>query len=343
MKLPNQPTKLVGFESHADLVKLQWAGLPTVAFEALWLRQNAHEDRDPDSDAYTPLYELPLKPKIRSAKLEGDWLKVRWHEEELISEYPLRELFVIAFEVAQEPKRAKVPQADLPAEPLAIEELRDDRDARLKWLKALLDRHHAPLTVGQLKQIDRLALVVPTEAGPVTTLEQEAPRINEQTRSTLGTFRADKPQFAAVGGAGGERRVTLTDFAVVLEEFRLEHPDALTQIVSRQVRFERNGLRHERAHLELNEKHVLESGAFCDATLAPLPFGGEQLERFTLAYQKFARTLMAAPPSFEFELKPEQAVVFDTGRYLVGASDPKLPLTYLSGPHLMALCRRLEA
>ncbi|MFW5698084.1 MAG: hypothetical protein ACOCX1_05980, partial [Fimbriimonadaceae bacterium] len=332
MKLPNQPTKLVGFESHADLVKLQWAGLPTVAFEALWLRQNAREDRDPDAENYTPLYDLPLKPKVRSAKLEGDLLKVRWHEEELISEYPLRELFLIALEVAQEPKRTKVAPAALPDEPIGLDELLEDRDSRRNWLNALLNRHHAPLKVGQLKQLVRLSLVVPTESGEVTTVKQEAPRIGERTRATLGAFRPDRPQFAAVGGAGGDRRLTLTDFAVVLEEFRLEHPDALTLLVSRKVRFERNGLRHERAHLELNEKHGLDSGAFCDAALAPLPFGGQQLERFTLAYQKFARAIAATPSSFEFELKSEQAVVFDTGRYLLSCSDPQLPLSYLSGP-----------
>jgi alpha-ketoglutarate-dependent taurine dioxygenase len=366
----------------AETLTIEWSGGEVGEFASIWLFDNSPEHRDPHNDQrLIDVADLPLRPRIRSAALQGGNVRVEW--ESAARPHAAFSLDWLASQLQS--LRQRRPECAVHGwlEGAALEVSRDfaratfaevgaDRSLRLHWLTRLLQdgvaflREVPSSEAALLEAMQLLGRVLETNYGQVFEV-RSVPQPENLAYSDLGLglhtdnpYREPVPGFQAlhalVASPDGGDSVFADGFALA-EYLRAIDPDAFARLARTPVPFHYRSkdadLYAERPLIQLSCRGEVTAVHYNSRSIAPLHFGALEAAAFYAAYRRFALLLRDPRFQLKFRLADGELVVFDNQRILHGrtAFSSARHARHLRGCYLMrdsvystaALLRRAPA
>lgn len=332
---------------------LSWADGRTDALSPLWLLDNDLAFRHPHTNQrLRELRSLPPAPQLASVARSGGELVLRWAGGLPDTVYPLAWLDEHAPRTPRDGRRfwgAEL-QARLPAVPFDAltfdhgqQQVLDDLH-RLGWARV----RGVPAESGQVLGLARrFGHVRATNYGELFDVVSKPDAEHLAYTGVELAVHTDNPYRDKVPGVqilhclrasldGGGETVLVDGFAAV-QALQAQDPHALQTLAQLAVPFRYrdadNDLRWTRPLVELDRQGRPVAVAFNDRSMAPLPFGAQDTERFYAAYRAFAALVHAPESAVRFLLEPGDAIIFDNQRVLHGRAgyDGAAGLRHLQG------------
>jgi gamma-butyrobetaine dioxygenase len=332
--------------ASAETLTIEWADGGVSQFPSLWLRDNRSEDRDAHSgQRLIDVTDLPVSPRIRSARREDGAVRVEWEGESGHSSFALSWLAAHAFGRAARPPEREVRRwltgAALDAARdfawASLAELGNDPHVRLGWLTRLLQDGLAfvsalPVTEDAiLEAVALVGRVLETNYG-LTFDVRSLPQPENLAYSDLGLglhtdnpYREPVPGFQALHALipareGGDS--LFADGFALAEQLRVSAPEAFARLTATAVPFHyRAGdvdLYAERPLIELAVSGEVAAVHYNSRSIAPLRLPPQELPRFYDAYRRFAQLLHEPNWQLRTRLEGGTLAVFDNRRTLHG-------------------------
>ena len=323
-------------------LRIHWPEGGASDYSALWLRDNAPEDRDPGSgQRFLDIADLPESPRIASAIPEAGSVRIHWMDEEKTSRF----------------SRAWLREYDpgLPPEPIApapvlwraadaetllwtdYEEVKNTPEGRYRWLRAIATQGLAflrgvPTEEARLfEPASWIGYVRETNYGRLFDVRSEPNPINlAYTNIGLG-LHTDNPYREPVPGlqmlhclqASGEGGESLfADGFALAEHLHTQDAAACDLLTQTPVRFTyAHGevcLSAERPLIERNRLGGWEAVRYNNRSIAPLRLPADILPAFYAAYRALACLLRDPQFLVSIKLRSGDLVVFDNQRALHG-------------------------
>ncbi|MCA9542837.1 MAG: TauD/TfdA family dioxygenase [Myxococcales bacterium] len=340
-------------QPHNGRLRLTWADGRVDELSPLWLLDNDPAFRHPRTNQrLRELRSLPTAPRLSSVALVDRGLALRWADDLPDTVYPVAWLDE---HTPQTPRNGHRPwgaelQARLPA--VAFDVLAFDHGQR----QVLDDLHRlgwarvrgVPLESGQVLALARrFGFVRATNYGELFDVISKPEAEHLAYTGVELAVHTDNPYRDKVPGVqilhclncsrdGGGETVLVDGFAAV-QALQARDPEAVRTLAELAVPFRYrdrdNDLRWTRPLVELGRDGRPVAVAFNDRSMAPLPFGAQDTERFYAAYRAFADIVHAPESEVRFLLEPGDAIIFDNQRVLHGrgAYDGRTGLRHLQG------------
>jgi gamma-butyrobetaine dioxygenase len=342
---------ITGVHPDADgrAVSVRWSDGRTARFHALWLRDNALDDktRSPgNGQRLITILDVPAQTWIAEAKVEAGGLVVRFMPEDKWVVFPSAWLGGHAYDRTErrdagwtagelvrwtrETMQRRVPRAGYRAALASGAVLRDWLSAVRAYGFAVMD--DLPAESGALcKVVDLFGYIRETNYGRWFEVRAEV-NPNNLAYTNLGLqahtdnpYRDPVPTLQILSCVentveGGESSV-VDGFAVV-EALKAESPEAFRLLSTHAARFEYAGasgvrLRSKRPMIELGPDGELLAVRFNNRSLAPVvDVSFDAMEGYYAAYRRLAELI--EDPRFEvtFKLQPGEAFIVDNTRVL---------------------------
>ena len=329
-----------------DRLTIEWESGTTSDYASLWLRDNMREDRDPHSgQRLTDIADLPAVPRIRSAALAKDGVRIEWEGDARSGHFALAWLAAhTATAVPQRPELATrlwLEGATLRAERdfawIDLASARTDERQRLSWLTRLLQDGIAflsgvPTQEGALLAAMPLAgRLLETNYGVLFDV-RAVPQPENLAYSDLGLglhtdnpYREPVPGFQALhvlqsAGTGGDS--LFADGFAIAEELRTTDPTAFATLAHTAVPFHYRSasadLYAERPLIQLATGGAVAAVHYNSRSIAPLRLSLPATTAFYKAYRRLADMLRVARYQLRTGLGSGTVVVFDNQRILHG-------------------------
>ncbi len=328
-----------------DGLCLRWCDGRRSEFAGIWLRDNRPEDRDGHSgQRLIDVTELPPDPRIRAATIGGSALLVSWHDEPLVSVFPLEQLRGLATAHEERPERqqrrwlhgaACDPRRDFAWQSAVA--LRAAEALRLEWLVRLLQDGIAfmsgvpQIESGILEAAGLVGRVAETNYGLVFDV-RAVPTPENLAYSDLGLglhtdnpYREPVPGFQAlhvlVAAPDGGDSLFADGVALALH-LRERAPAAFDLLTRTPVPFhyraDQADLYAERPLIELDCTGAVAAVHYNSRSIAPLNLPAARCAEFYGAYRLFAEMLQDPRFQVSTQLGDGDLVVFDNRRILHG-------------------------
>jgi gamma-butyrobetaine dioxygenase len=330
----------------ARLLTIEWDDGALSEFAAVWLRDNLPRDRDPHSgQRLIDVCDLPAQPSIRLATVSDGTLWVQFeHEEGTPAAFDLQWLAAQSEFSPQRPERrprmwldgsSLAPRQDFAH--AAIDDLRRDPGAQLRWLTGLLQSGLAFMS--GLPQTDAAILDAMTLVGRVCETNygrvfdvRAVPSPENLAYSDLGLglhtdnpYREPVPGFQALhvliaAPEGGDS--LFADGFALSDHLRTVDPNAFDILSRTPVAFLYRSkdaeLYAERPLLQLDCRGGIAAVHYNSRSMAPLRTTGAGAEIFYAAYRRLAALLREPRHHLKVRLGGGELVVFDNQRILHG-------------------------
>lgn len=334
-----------GISAGTAALTITWSDGTVSEFASLWLRDNIPEDRDRFSgQRLVDVADLPVNPRIRSARLDDALLCVDWEEESRSSAFPLSWLYGAARPAAPRPElqlRRWLNASNLtPAGDFGFVQypiLQSNSAVRLGWLTRLLQDGIAFLTQvprthhAILEAMRYVGYVPETNYGRVFDV-RAVPQPENLAFSDLGLglhtdnpYREPVPGFQAlhalIASPDGGDSLFADGFALA-EHFRATETAAFEILTRTPVPFHYQAagvdLYAERPLIELSCNGSVAAVSYNNRSIQPLRLGPDDCARFYPAYRKFAELLRDPSRQMRVHINSGDLVVFDNRRVLHG-------------------------
>ncbi len=359
----NKPATIRHLEHAPTRLYLDWSDGVRSEFHANWLADNDPLHRDAFSgQRLIDITDLPSAPKIQSARVEGDQVRIDWHE--VLPPTRLDVAWLVDFRAAPEESSRGLVFLWPDGAPLDARRdfawltptlWRSDRRRASAWMARLVREGLAflgqvPAEPGAL--IDALAPVgqiVATNYGTLfdvrTVAQPENLAYSDQGLGlhTDNPYRDPVPGFQALhcltsSATGGDS--LFADGFALAEELRTADPEAFRLLTTTPVPFAyRSADAHlyaERPLIQLGFRGEVTAVHYNNRSIAPLQLAPSALEPFYRAYRRFAERLREQRFQVKVHLDPGDLVVFDNHRVLHGrtAFTPGAQARHLQGCYL---------
>lgn len=326
---------------------IEWADGGASEFLSIWLSDNRPDHRDAYSgQRLIDILDLPPEPRIHSAVLEADSVRIQWEDQARATAF---ELSWLARYVSGERGRG-APELDtrLWLEGGSLEAARDfgwsmvsefraSPAARLTWLTALLKDGIAFLRglpcdeSALLNSVGLIGQVLETNYGRVFDV-RSVPQPENLAYSDLGLglhtdnpYREPVPGFQAlhamVTSAEGGESLFADGFAIA-EHLRATESEAFRLLTRTAVPFSYRSkdadLYAERPLIQLSCDGAVAAVHYNSRSIAPLRLEARELPPFYASYRLFAGLLRSPRFQLKLRLADGDLVVFDNRRILHG-------------------------
>ena len=327
------------------LLSIEWDDSTAAKFPSIWLRDNLHEDRDPYSgQRLIDVTQLPLRPRIRTATVADQTLRIVWQDESRESTFALDWLYKQA-RTRTDPPQLQVrrwlegaqlePRRDFAFQSMAA--LLAGAELRLQWLTRLLQDGIAFLSdvpctdEGILEAMKLIGRVAETNYGLVFDV-RAVPQPENLAYSDRGLglhtdnpYREPVPGFQAlhtlVAAPDGGASLFADGFALA-EHLRHADPDAFGILTRTAVPFhyqsQQADLYAERPLIKLDCRGAVSAVHYNARSIGPLRLPAEECATFYVAYRRFGELLRQEQFQLTTLLGSGDAVVFDNQRILHG-------------------------
>jgi gamma-butyrobetaine dioxygenase len=332
-------------DSQPESLSIQWADGEVSEFASPWLRDNLREDRDPHSgQRLVDIADLPEAPRIRSAVLENESVRIEWEGEPRGASFDLDWLAAHALGDAPRSEDAARRWLDGAALDAArdfaratLSEIRDSAAVRLHWLAHLLQDGIAFLTglaaeeAAILDAVSLLGRVAETNYGRVFDV-RSVPQPENLAYSDLGLglhtdnpYREPVPGFQAlhvlIASPDGGDSLFADGFALA-EHLRAIDPGAFSTLTRMPVPFLYRSkdaeLFAERPLIQLSCRGAVAAVHYNSRSVAPLRLAARDAPAFYAAYRRFAALLRDPQYQLTLRMKAGDLAVFDNQRILHG-------------------------
>ena len=331
--------------STADLLTVEWANGERSEFAGIWLRDNLREDRDPHSgQRRNDVVDLPAEPRIKSARLAEDEIRIEWEGDAAPASFALEWLARHGSASARRPEQRIATwlagggmNAARDFAWSSIAQLQREPAARLDWLTHLLQSGIAfssslpPTDEAILDAVAPLGSVCDTNYGRVFDV-RSVPQPENLAYSDLGLgLHTDNPYREPVPGFqmlhvliaspdGGES--LFGDGFAIAEHLRSTDREAFAVLTQTAVPFLYRSkdaeLYAERPLIQLSCDGEVTAVHYNSRSIAPLQRDARECERFYRAYRRFASLLRDPRFQLRFMLRDGDLAVFDNQRILHG-------------------------
>ncbi|MBX3568974.1 MAG: gamma-butyrobetaine dioxygenase [Rhizobiaceae bacterium] len=331
------------------VVSVAWAGARTARFHALWLRDNALDDKTRSAgngQRLITILDIPSQTRIAEAAVRGGGLAVRFMPEDKWTEFPSAWLEDHAYDrpgaaetgwtgerVVRWTKatmQGRVPRVGYGAASTGKAALRDWLGAVSAYGFGVMDG--LPAESGALCKVsDLFGYIRETNYGRWFEVRAEVNPSNLAYTNlglqahTDNPYRDPVPTLQILSCVentveGGESSV-VDGFAVVAA-LKQEDPEAFRLLSTHAARFEYAGssgvrLRAKRPMIELGPDGELLAIRFNNRSLAPVvdvPF--DEMDAYYAAYRRFAELIEDERFEVTFKLKPGEAFIVDNTRVM---------------------------
>jgi gamma-butyrobetaine dioxygenase len=357
----HDPSELAKLSFDAQHLRIDWADGHQSGYDAIWLRDNCPQDRDPrNGQRLVDIADLPLEPAIGAVSQDSNGsILITWRSEPKSTWFSLDWLRTNCY--CPEHRRARNHKRVLWTAAISAKLLWLDYDAlqscqsRAQWLRALAEYgiaflRNAPCIAGQVLEIARfVGYIRETNYGKIFDVRSvENP--NNLAYSDLGLgVHTDNPYREPVPGLqilhclqasqeGGES-IFVDGFAVA-ESLRVDHPRAFETLARIEVPFafcdDSAELRARRPLLTVSPTGELLAVHYNNRSIAPLSLAPDQLADFYTACRLFAGLLRASKFEFRTKLGNGDLVAFNNRRLLHGRTgvQPGTAKRWLQGCYL---------
>ena len=331
--------------ARPDSLCIEWDDGTTGEFASVWLRDNLPEDRDAYSgQRLTDVTELPVEPRIRSARLADTDVRIVWQDESRVSALALHWLYEHSGTHHRRPESqlrrwldgAQLnPRRDFAWRPMAS--LKADPRARLEWLTRLLQDGIAFLSdvprveAGILEAMTLVGRVAESNYGLVFDV-RAVPQPENLAYSDRGLglhtdnpYREPVPGFQAlhtlVAAPDGGESLFADGFALA-EHLRQSAPEAFAALTRTAVPFryrsDHADLYAERPLIQLDCTGAVTAVHYNSRSIAPLRLRADECRSFYAAYRHFGELLREPRFQVSIFLGNGDVVVFDNQRILHG-------------------------
>lgn len=325
---------------------VHWPDGQVSEFNSLWLRDNRREDRDAHSgQRLIDIMDLPAAPRIQSASIDSDHVRIAWDDEPVSASFPLSWLAAHAPHAARAAveldTRRWLQGATMSAAEdfawISFDAARQPTAARLRWMVRLLQDGVAFIRGvpcnenGIVEAMASLGQIATTNYGLVFDV-RSVPTPENLAYSDLGLglhtdnpYREPVPGFqslhALLTSAEGGDSVFADGFALA-EHLRTEDPQSFTQLTQTAVPFAYRSkdadLYAERPLIQLSCNGSVAAVHYNSRSIAPLRMNATDAQRFYAAYRRFATLLREPRFQLKFRLRDGDLVMFDNQRILHG-------------------------
>jgi alpha-ketoglutarate-dependent taurine dioxygenase len=344
---------------------IEWADGGASEFLSIWLSDNRPDHRDAYSgQRLIDILDLPLEPRIHSAILEADSVRIHWEGQARETAFELS--WLARHASGERGRRAPELATRLWLEGGSLEatrdfawstvtEFRESPAARLTWLTALLQDGVAFLRglpcdeSALLNSVEPIGQVLETNYGRVFDV-RSVPQPENLAYSDLGLglhtdnpYREPVPGFQALHAMvtsteGGES--LFADGFAMAEHLRATEPEAFRLLTQTAVPFSYRAkdadLYAERPLIQLSCDGTVAAVHYNSRSIAPLRLEARDLPPFYASYRLFAGLLRNPRFQLKLRLADGDLVVFDNRRILHGrtAFSAAKSLRHLRGCYL---------
>ncbi len=331
--------------AHDGVLVLEWDDGTRGEFASIWLRDNLSEDRDAHSgQRLLDAAQLPADPRICSAQLADEHVRIGWRDEARASTFTLAWLYTHAHARRGRPElevrrwldgAALEPKRDFAWQ--AMPSLRASERDRLDWLTRLLQDGIAFLSevpavdAGILEAMALVGQIAETNYGRVFDV-RAVPEPENLAYSELGLglhtdnpYREPVPGFQALhvlvaAPDGGDS--LFADGYALAEHLRQTDPQSFAILTRTAVPFSyqsRNAdLYAERPLIELSCAGAVSAVHYNSRSIAPLELAASDCRSFYAAYRHFAALLQEPRFQASTRLVNGDLALFDNRRILHG-------------------------
>ena len=348
-----------------EALTVEWIDGGASEFLSIWLSDNCPDHRDSYSgQRLIDILDLPLEPRIHSAVLSADAVRIQWEGQSRATDFKLSWLARHApgERVGRAPElvtRLWLEGGSLEATKdfawSTVTGLRENPAARLTWLTALLKDGIAFLRdlpcdeAALLNSVAPIGQVLETNYGRVFDV-RSVPQPENLAYSDLGLglhtdnpYREPVPGFQALHAMvtsmeGGES--LFADGFAMAEHLRVTEPESFRILTRTAVPFSYRSkdadLYAERPLIQLSCDGAVVAVHYNSRSIAPLRLGARDLPAFYASYRLFAGLLRNPRFQLKLRLADGDLVVFDNRRILHGrtAFSAAKSLRHLRGCYL---------
>ena len=329
-----------------EALTVEWTDGGASEFLSIWLSDNRPDHRDAYSgQRLVDILDLPPEPRIHSAVLDADSVRVQWEGQTRATDF---ELSWLARHAPGEKDGAPELATRLWLEGGSLEAtkdfawstvvaIRENPAACLTWLTALLKDGVAFLRdlpcdeAALLNSVEPIGQVLETNYGRVFDV-RSVPQPENLAYSDLGLglhtdnpYREPVPGFQALHAMvtspeGGES--LFADGFAMAEHLRATEPEAFRLLTQTAVPFSYRSkdadLQAKRPLIQLSCDGTVVAVHYNSRSIAPLRLGARDLPSFYASYRLFASLLRNPRFQLKLRLADGDLVVFDNRRILHG-------------------------
>lgn len=310
-----------------------------IAFSAIWLRDNASDDRDPgNGQKLTNITDLPTDPRIIAIETSmDDQVTLEFAPDGKRASFDLDAL-LIAHDTAPNSQRHWTCRDFDDGPPTSSwPKIANDPEALRVWLTAIREYGLAVLTelpdeTGVVLEVAELfGHVRETNYGRLFDVRAQADPVNLAYTGMALSVHTDNPYRDPVpgiqllhclrGDAEGGDTVLVDGFhaAERLRQHDIEAFETLSQTwVEFTYRSDDTKLSARRPMIGLDDKGQIIEVRFNNRSLAPLELPADALPKFYAAYRRFAEILFDPVDALTFKLRPGELFAVDNRRVLHG-------------------------
>lgn len=351
--------------ANPEALTVEWIDGGASEFLSIWLSDNRPDHRDSYSgQRLVDILDLPPEPRIHSAVLSADSVRIQWEGESRATDFALS--WLARHAPGERDGRAPELATRLWLEGGSLEAAKDfawstvtgfreNPATRLTWLTALLKDGIAFLRdlpcdeAALLNAVAPIGQVLETNYGRVFDV-RSVPQPENLAYSDLGLglhtdnpYREPVPGFQALHAIvtsleGGES--LFADGFAMAEHLRVTEPEAFRVLTRTAVPFSYRSkdaeLYAERPLIQLSCDGAVAAVHYNSRSIAPLRLGARDLPAFYASYRLFAGLLRNPRFQLKLRLADGDLVVFDNRRILHGrtAFSAAKSLRHLRGCYL---------
>ncbi|CAL1527122.1 unnamed protein product [Lymnaea stagnalis] len=319
-------------------------------FHSVWLRQNCHCEmcRHENGQRVLNPANIPTSSLMQNLFLEGTKLKVTWsgaygNHEGYIPLSFLREHNYSQESILARRKAVKCEKTCSKIPTITFEEIKQSKDGLLKWLYQINEEglsivNGVPTEESMVQEVAEL--IGPVEVtiyGNTFDVLVTPDPINVAYSSVGLDLHMDLAYYESPPGLqllhclkfdacveGGES--TFLDAFALVDQFRINYPDlfkSLTEIPAtfQKVHYKRDNPVHivnQKPHIRLNHLGEVVAVYWATPFEGPLSVDENEVMRYYLAYEMFAKMIRDSPNLLQHRLQPGELVVFNNQRMLHG-------------------------
>ena len=315
------------------------AGATTTRLPALWLRDNAPDDRDPgNGQKLTNITDLPSDPRITAIETStASSISLTFSPDNMTATFAIDNLIATSARDEAGPRTWSRRDFEQGPPKACWERLSAEPAHLTTWLAGIRDHGFAVLTnlpdkQGMVLEVaERFGFVRETNYGRLFDVRAEVNPVNLAYTGMALSVHTDNPYRDPVPGiqllhclrndsAGGE--TVLVDGFNAAEHLRLRDKSAFDILSRTWVRFTyRSGnteLTARRPMINVDDHGRVIEVRFNNRSLAPLDIAMADAPAFYDAYRRFAECLFDPDAALSFKLEPGELFAVDNRRMLHG-------------------------